>query len=219
MRTVCDSDRKIPAQKVAGSPYTSTNSDLSELVERMGRGDREAAATFVVRYGNLIRRRIRGKLHASVRRMFDSQDIVSTFGRRLDSYVLDGKFSPRSEDEFWSLVFLVANSSVVDKVRLVESQNIREGEDSEFATWMLDRLRASEQAQDVHTGDISADLGLDELLRPLKSEEDRTIAKLWAMGVPYVQIAAQVGLSYDAVRQRWCRIRSHLRDSLKESSQ
>ena len=216
MRTVCDSDQNFPAKKVAVSSHPATDTDLADLVQRMGRGDREAAATFVIRYGEFIRRRVRGKLEASVRRLFDSQDIMSTFGRRLDSYVLGGNFAPRSEDEFWSLVFLVANSSVVDKTRIVEALNAKEGEDSDFAAWMQDRLRDAEKPGSAQSSDAKYELALDELLRPLKSEQDRTIATLWAMGVPHAQIAEQVGLSHDVVRQRWHRIREFLRSSLKE---
>ena len=216
MRVLCDSEPEFPAQKVAKVVHPPTDPDLEQLVTRMGAGDREAVAAFLTKYGELIRRRVRGKLQASVRRLFDTQDILSTLSRRLDAYVLQQKFSPRSEDEFWSLVFQVAQNSMAEKARIVEALHGKEGEDSEFAGWMLGKLKHAERNAAGIRGDTASELAFDEMIAHLKSEEDRTIATLWALGVPYVQIAEQVGLSYDVVRQRWHRIREFLRTQLKD---
>src|SRR5262245_43990251 len=72
---------------------------VPELLARMRAGDRQAAAVFITRYESKIRRRVRGKLSLSMRRIFDSQDIVSTLGRRLDLYVRSGKLEAQSEQQ------------------------------------------------------------------------------------------------------------------------
>ena len=87
MREFRGSDTHFLAQKVAKVVHASTDSDLDSLVSRMAAGDREAVGTFLSLYGPMIRRRVRGKLRMSVRRLFDSQDILSTVGRRLDTIV------------------------------------------------------------------------------------------------------------------------------------
>ena len=56
-------------------------------LDRMRRGDRVAAAVFITRYSSRIHRRISGKLSPGMRRVFDTQEIFSTFGRRLDQLV------------------------------------------------------------------------------------------------------------------------------------
>ncbi len=217
LRDVCDSEKEIPAKKAAESVQTPKKADVGELARRMSEGDREAAAQFVQEYGDLIGRRIHGKMHAGVRRVFDTQDIISTFGRRLDSYVLDKKFHARSENEFWAWVFQVANRSVFDKVKLAEAMRAKEGADSEFAGWMLERLRDKQESSEHGADAGPASFSLEELLAPLTSEEDRTIATLWALDVPYTQIAAETGLSYDLVRQRWHRIQLALRRAHSEA--
>ena len=75
----------------------SHRADVTALLQQMRAGDRGAAAVFVTRYGSRIRRRIRGKLSRAMRRIFDSQDILSTLGRRLDSFVHSGGVQATSE--------------------------------------------------------------------------------------------------------------------------
>ena len=88
--------------------------DPEELVRRMRSGDRDAAAEFISRYDSRIRRRIRGKLGPAMRRLFDSQDIVSTLGRRLDLYVRSGRLEAVSGDQLWSLIMKMAEHGVID---------------------------------------------------------------------------------------------------------
>jgi DNA-directed RNA polymerase specialized sigma24 family protein len=181
----------------------------------MGTGDREALGQFLTQYGPLIRRRVRGKLRASMRRLFDSQDILSTLSRRLDSYVRDGKFQARSEEEFWSMVFTVAHNSVAEKARIVESLRVKEGEDSVFAGWMLGRMRTPESPPAEEAG---PSLEFDDVLAMLKSEQDRTITRLWATGSNLAQIAAHLGVGESLVRQRWHRIREVVRTEVEGAS-
>jgi RNA polymerase sigma factor (sigma-70 family) len=181
----------------------------------MGTGDREALAQFLTQYGPLIRRRVRGKLRASMRRLFDSQDILSTLSRRLDSYVRDGKFQARTEEEFWAMVFTVAHNSVVEKARIVEALRVKEGEDSVFAAWMLSRMRDPDsQAADGS----ERTLELEDVLAMLKTEQDRTITRLWATGSNLAQIAAHLGVGEPTVRQRWHRIREIVRTEVEGAS-
>ncbi|MFT3684395.1 MAG: hypothetical protein QM783_05610 [Phycisphaerales bacterium] len=103
-----------------GDESNSETPSVKTLLEAMGRGERQAAAEFVMRYGPLIRRRVRGKLRPSMRRLFDSEDILSTLGRRLDNHIHGGSFEPRSETELWSLVYAIAERSVVEKAKTAQ---------------------------------------------------------------------------------------------------
>ncbi len=181
-------------------------------MKRMGDGDRHALADFLTTYGPMIRRRVRGKLRASVRRLYDSQDILSTVSRRLDAYVRSGKFQARSEDEFWGLVFMGAQHSLVEKARIVDALRTKEGEDSDFAVWMLGRLNAPAHPDVASSGGLE----LDDLLDILKTDEDRTITRMWAGGANHTQIATHLGVEDASVRQRWHRIRQTLQESLAE---
>jgi DNA-directed RNA polymerase specialized sigma24 family protein len=185
-------------------------SDTTRLLAAMARGDRAAAAEFVQRYGPLIRRRVRGKMRAAMRRLFDSQDIISTLGRRLDVYIHSGRFNANSERELWALVLRIAENSVVEKARVFASLQAKEGADSPFAAAVLGRLHAA----DRHAAGGS-EVELDRLLESLPNPIDRQIATLWALGHTHRQIAEELGLSEEQTRQRWARARAAMRSTLE----
>jgi DNA-directed RNA polymerase specialized sigma24 family protein len=176
------------------------------LLMRMRSGDREAAAEFLARFGPRVRRRIHGKLGPAMRRLFDSQEILSTLGRRLDICVGSGSLRAASMEELWSLVFRIADNSLIEKARVFRSLEAKEGEDSPLAYRVLQRLKdAEDQGQD---GPL---IEIDAALRSLEDGIDREILSLWLQGNQLAQIAALLGMSAPAVRKRWEKIRGRLR--------
>jgi DNA-directed RNA polymerase specialized sigma24 family protein len=101
---------------------------------------------------------------------------------------------------------------MAEKARLVDALETKEGEDSDFATWMLGRLNSPPESENAP----GSSLDLDDMLDVLQTDEDRTIVRLWATGSNHVQIAAHLGLSETAIRQRWSRIRLVLQEGLSE---
>lgn len=185
---------------------------IEDLVVRMRSGDREAVGQFVEAYGPFVRRRVRGKLGPSMRRLFDSQEILSTLSRRLDRYVRSGRLQASNEPQLWALVFKMVDAALVDKVRIIRRLRHAEGEDSEFArTWLsrIDRAGARSGAD----GD-GIELEIDAALRSLPNATDRQILSLWLMGNSHRVIASYLGISHDATRQRWQAIRERLRNQL-----
>src|SRR5438046_3107354 len=91
------------------------------LLTRMRAGDRTAAAEFVSRFAPRIRRRIRGKLNPAMRRLFDSQEIMSTLGRRLDAFIGSRQLNADSMNELWALLFRMADNSLIEKARVFRS--------------------------------------------------------------------------------------------------
>ena len=192
------------------SAKTSAALAIDSLLWRMQAGDREAAAQFLLQYGSRIRRRIRGKLGPAIRKLFDSMDILSTIGRRLDLYVMSGRLDVATEAQLWSLLFKMADHAMVDKTRIFNSLQAIEGEDGEFAHDFARRLR---QADRAHTS--GAELELDKCLRLLTDPIDRQILSMWLVGQPYASIAEMLDISVDLVRKRWERIKSHLKSKFR----
>ncbi len=192
------------ADEVAGG-----TSDVSALLEQMRAGDRSAAALFITRYGSRIRRRIRGKLSPAMRRIFDSQEIMSTLGRRLDLFVRSGGLTATSEGELWALVFRMADNAVVDKARVFRRLEVVEDDDGPFAHYLLQRLRSAENA----TTD-GADVEIGIVLSSISDQIDRQILYLWLAGIRHSAIAEHVDLAPTAVRKRWQKIRGKLHDQL-----
>lgn len=180
---------------------------IDELLLRMKAGDRDAAAEFLMRYHSRIRRRIRGKLGPHIRRLFDSLDILSTIGRRLDLYVMSGRLQAASEAQLWNLLFKLADNAMVDKARIFKQLQDAEGEDSEFAQQFAHRLHDAE-----HDGTTGAELEIENCLRLLDDPVDRKILSLWLLGETHAVIAEHVDLGAAAVRKRWERIKSQLKE-------
>ncbi|MBX3356961.1 MAG: hypothetical protein KF745_00890 [Phycisphaeraceae bacterium] len=181
-----------------------------ELLRRMRLGDREAAAAFMGRHAVLIRTRYRHKLGRAMRRLFDSQELLSTVSRRLDLYVRSGRLEAATEAQLWALVFRIADNSLADKVRIFRRLRDTEGEDSEFARGLADRIKQHDRSPEGSEEEI------DRLLRSLASATDREILSQWLGGSSLAEIADSMGLSPEAARKRWQRIRELLKAQLQE---
>lgn len=194
----------------AGSVSASV-ADIETLLWRMRQSDRDAAAQFLVRYGSRIRRRIRGKLGPAVRRLFDSMDILSTLGRRLDLYVMSGRLQVASEAQLWSLLFKMADHALVDKARVIKMLQHTEGEDSDFAHEFARRLRHADRVDSS-----GAELEIDKCLRHLPDPVDRRILSMWLASEPYAVMSRDLDLDQALIRKRWERIKLRLKEKFAE---
>lgn len=225
-RPDCDAGEGLFSNSDSSSPVASfperfvvlnrapDNLDAAHLLAQVRSGDREAAAEFAIRYAPLLRRRISGKLGPHLRRHFDSADILSTVLRRLDVYVEGNRLEASTEDEFWSLMLRIAQNAVVDKLRVIRRLDHVEGEDGAVARSLARRLRLAQQ-----DSDDGSEIELSSAFDSLESDLDRRILWLWLNGTSHAQIAVILGLSADAARKRWERIRRHLRDAYDEDPQ
>ena len=200
----------IAEQQGPGAESDGALGEMSCLVDRLRRGDREAAAEFVREYGDLIRRRIRGKLSSSMRQLFDSQDILSTITRRLDRYVRNGRVRAVDEAQLWSLVFKITEVAVVDRMRAYERLKAVEGEDSPIAQALLSRMDEAEQAEPN-----SSELVLEQVYSTLSNPIDRELLTLWLADTPMFRIAAMLNTTPGAIRQRWQALRTRLKRGLE----
>ncbi len=203
----CGSDEHIEPAGLGGA--TSESVDVLELLRKMRAGDRGAAALFMTRYGSRIRRRIRGKLSPAMRRIFDSQEILSTLGRRLDLYVRSGRLEAANEQQLWALVFRMASNAVIDKARVFRRLQQVEDEDGVFAQELSRRLRQAQRSTKE-----GVEIEIDRALNLFDDRTDRQILSLWLVGTRHIVIAEHVDLAATAVRKRWQKIKSELRERL-----
>lgn len=196
---------------LAGACRADASDDIDQLLRRMREGDREAAAIFITQFDSRIRRRIRGKLNPAMRRLFDSQDILSTVGRRLDQYVRSGSLEAASERQLWALVFKMAANAVVDKSRMFRRLQQVEGPDGRIAQEMLRQLRSADQQA---SGGV--EIELDNVLGMFRDETDREILILWLNGFRLQEIATSIDMAATGVRKRWQKIREQLQVRFKE---
>lgn len=203
-----DSELLGDARKDTAAPEEGA---AAALLARLRGGDRLAAGEFITRYGPMVRRRVRGKLGASMRRLFDSQDILSTVSRRLDRYVASGRVRAVSEAELWKLVFRMVDAAMIDKLRLVKRLKRGERDDPELARLLLTRIEDADPSEED-----AAAMSLDRAFASLTDPMDRQLLSLWLRGHRHTVIASILGLSHDVTRQRWHTIRLRLRKEFGE---
>lgn len=176
------------------------HTSLKELLERASNGDRDAGAELVARYGPQIRRQIRMKLSGRMRRIFDSTDVISSLSRRVDLSVAKGQLAVESEAQLLKFLKTVVRNTVVDQAR--KAGRLRDS-DTEAARAMATSDQAVLDREGVS---IIEELGL--------SSTDRLIVDYWRDGRRHAAIAAAVGLSEPAVRQRLSRVLRRARAKL-----
>lgn len=198
----------LPVDSTALSETTSQSDEVTEAIARIRQGDRHAAAAFVLEHQGLIRRRYRQRLGFRLRRLLDSQDLVSTIVRRLDACVMGRGVRAEDEAQLWALIFRIGDNALIDRRRVLARLDRVEGPDSEIAREWRCRMARAERAQPDGTL-----LEIDRMLRMLPSEIDRRILTLWLGGLEHNEIAAEIGLTHAAVRQRWARLCARLRAS------
>ncbi len=180
-------------------------SALVSLLARVQSGDRGALPEFVLRYGPLIRRRVRGKISPQMRSTYDSTDVLATLLRRLDKFVKPEDLRATDEREVWLLLLKVIQGALADQQRRLARRARAEHAWVQAGGATRDTLSPPDTAW-------TADPGLDaaDILAQLTDPIDREIVELRVRGMELQVIAMRVGLTPGAARARWLRIRARL---------
>jgi RNA polymerase sigma factor (sigma-70 family) len=186
------------------------SSRAAALLERIRGGDREALAEAIEENRMLIQRYIRMRLRGSLRKLFDTGDVLGTVSRRLDHALLRGTLELRSTEHLRALLQRTIQNAMIDKHRLLTRLDSVEGPDSEWASGFVRRSRRS-------TGGLAGvDEPLEAAMAALDDEHDRRILAMWMHGLSHGEIADRLGFTPAGVRQRWHRIRFRLKEAFSE---
>lgn len=180
------------------------------LLARIRDGDREALAEAIEQNRVLIQRYIRMRLRGSLRKLFDTGDVLGTVSRRLDKALLHGKLVLRSTDHLQALLQQMIRNAMVDKHRLMHRLGSVEGPDSTWARGFIDRARRESNS------DAGVDGLLDAATKALDDDRDQKILAMWMHGLSHGEIASRLGFTPAGVRQRWYRIRFRLKEHFSE---
>lgn len=176
------------------------------VVLRLRAGDRGAAAEFIERYGPLIRRRVRGKLSLAARRVFDSQEILATVARRFDAFVAGHRLTAEDEAGVMALVLRMAEAAVIDKSLVMRRSRRLEAEDGPFVHALRQRMETAETRSAE-----GATRELARLFEMARTPADRELLTLRLHGLSHGSIGWLLGITQEAVKQRWRSLRDHLR--------
>lgn len=170
--------------------------DDETLLSRMRAGDRDAAAEYLLRRREALRRwtdRAAGPR--------GGEDLLSTVLRRFDRLVHAGRFQGRTEADAWRVVVAIGRRTLVNltqRAALHRKAIEALGATRANATSDGDAASASFDAAALHR--IVAGLGNEDYLVLVGKLEGRRSH----------EIAASFGASEEAVRTRWSRLRKML---------
>jgi hypothetical protein len=157
----------------------------------------------VLAHQDRIRAIARRKLTANARQVCDSEEVVSSVLRRLDTMAMRGSFRPHSEAELWGLIRAIARNTAVSKTQLIERTRALICEEGDYAHLFLERLNAC-------AGDDEVTLLVQRMLLSLKDPIDRQLLVLVMRGAAHRAIGGLLGISEEASRRRWKDVRDDL---------
>lgn len=195
---------RMPIDNASRESAAEDQSSPGVLLARMRAGDREAAAQFMHHYGPLIRSRVRDKLGTQLRRVMDSEDVLSTVARRLDGMIAEGRMRAETEPELWSLVQSVANHALSESLRATRADR--------------EALRGVSRGSFDHLPDIGEDERAAIALRSVENDADRRMVALWMRGASLASIGRSIGATPASVRMRWNRLMRTLRKLARKES-
>ncbi len=191
-------------------PGAITADEVARIYLNSGLIDvRPMLARFVLEHRDEVRAIARSQLRMTTRSVYDSDEIVSTVLRRLDRFVQEGRFSPTSGKDVWTLVSAVTHNTAVSKVRLMERARALVREDGVYATMLVERLNRCQ-------GDDEAASLVTRIMLLIPSEKDRQIVSLRLRGTTHKVTAQLLGLQEAAVRKRWSDTMAYLYSCVKQ---
>lgn len=200
-------DRTVTATSDEGFPvFEEDAQDTASLVSRFRAGDADAVGEFLLRYGSLVRAHYRRKIGRSMRRLVDSQDLLSTITRRLCQRVMANRILAVDSRQLWALVFRIGDDALIDRVRIVSRLRSLEADDSPFVQMLRDRLTSDESR---HGQGFEEELSA--MLECLATDIDRELLMLWLHGATLSDAGEALGLAPAATRKRWQRLREAIR--------
>lgn len=172
--------------------------------------DRDAIAGRLLELAPLIRRRIQNKLSGNDRRLFDTQDLLSTILRRVDALIAKGTLRATTDRELVSLVLTMLDNSLVDRYRLMSRLNRTESRDGVWASWA--RVNAKSDDSNVTSETLS------EIFESIESAEDRLLLSLRLSGATHAMIAVILEISPEACRQRWVSLKQKIASDIQNNN-
>ena len=175
----------------------SEGSSFRELIGRVRRGDQQAAAELVRRYEPAIRRAVRFRLtDPRLRRTCDSLDVCQSVLMSFFVRAALGQYDLETPEQLLRLLTAMARNKLLNQARAQQAAR-RDGRvvagglhDSQLAA------RGQDPSQEAEAREL-----LREVHRRL-TDEERKLVELRNQGRDWAAIAAEVGGTPEALRQK-----------------
>ena len=195
--------------------------DFASLIRRVRAGDEQAAAELVRRYEPAIRRAARVRMvDTRLNRLFDSMDICQSVLGSFFVRTALGQFELETPDQLLKLLATMARNKLANQLKLhgTGKRDFRRAEgnegrlgDDELAPRRLENLAGpgASPSSEVAVRDL-----LDEARRRLSADELQLLDRR-QQGREWKEIAAELGSTPDALRQRLTRAVDRIAQELR----
>jgi RNA polymerase sigma factor (sigma-70 family) len=187
----------------------STDSSFTDLIVRVRRGDADAAAELVRQYEPAIRRSLRLRLDARLRRISDTMDLTQAVLCSFFVRVASGQYELDTPEQLLKLLATMARNKV-GKARRDQFRARRD----------VRRVAASsaeEQNVAAAASSPSEQVAAKEILAEVQrrlSDQERKLMELRHEGRDWAAIAAELGGSPEALRKQLTRAVARVADEL-----
>ena len=172
--------------------------DFAQLLAQTRRGDQAAAAELVRRYEPAVRRAIRVRLlNPRLRRVLDSMDVCQSVLASFFVRTALGQFELNSSEDVLKLLVRMARNKVAGLVRYEQAER-RDNRRLEAGSDEAARMPAR---GDTPSQMVAGSELLLEFRRRLSPEEQH-LAEQRRLGREWVEIAAELGQTPEALRKR-----------------
>lgn len=154
-----------------------------------------------------LRQAARRKLSSTAQSVHDSPDIASSVIRRMDELAHEGRLDAMADEELIRFALTIARHQAVSRTRTMERFAMLRSEDGHYAELIHDRLGRCRDDDDATMLCYRIAIGIDDA-------ESRQLFLLRWKGLSSAMIGQLLGISSDAVRQRWMLLRRALAERL-----
>lgn len=187
----------------------SESPDFLEFLQRIRAGDEDAARELVQRYGPLVRREVRMRMHdRKLNRVFDSLDVTQSVFAQFFNHVAED-FELDGPEQLTRLLLAMARNRTISRVRS-EHRMVRDLRRRNAELVVLEEVPATQPSPSecvLRREEI-------ELLHNSLSEEERRIVELRNQGFGWDEIAARLGGTGQARRMQLSRVLDRLKERL-----
>jgi len=177
----------------------SEDSVFRDLIRRVRAGEEAAAAELVRLHEPVIRRvvRLKLRLQPALRRVLDSMDICQSVLSSFFVRAASGQFELDQPEDLCRLLAIMTRNKVIDQGR---KPHVRHEEQPPDTAGPEERGSAA-----ADPGRLAAGKDLLEQVRRRLSAEEHYLAEQRLLGRSWIDLAAEVGDSPDALRKKHAR--------------
>ncbi|QDU96154.1 RNA polymerase sigma factor [Lignipirellula cremea] len=177
------------------------DSQLSDLLRRIGEGDQQAAQELVQQFEPEIRRAVRVRLtDPRLRRVLDSVDVCQSVFANFFVRVAAGEFDLSQPSDLAAMLTVMARNKLLDQVRRLHAQK-RDQRRVGAGSAALREVATSATGPDQ----LAEEKDLLSQVRRRLTPDERRLADLRAAGKDWAEIALELDALPDSLRKKLSR--------------